>query len=359
MNFFLPSVVISFLLLTFCSQNKDQGSDQSIATHDLNKGDELSKEWEEAVETDDTTGVSWVNFQNYQQGSIYFSLVDNLRIRNAPSLKGKEIKKVGYGAMLYYSGRTRGEELSLKLRGIMRTGKWYEVTTKDGGTTGWTFAGALISDEDVIKVGPDRKYKNLQSALEATEGNTIIHIDEGKYIQDEEISVGGYVRNGVTYDVKNTLIEGKGEVKLVCSDKDANVMWIGSDDITLRNLSLYHEPKVDDGQPPYCSGNVITLDIGSNLTIEDCELNGCGRVGLYYNTGPTKVTLKNNHIFNNSFCAIIDGDGNKLFAEDPNHSHIIFENNKIEKNGNGSIEYYDRDSETYYSGDYEEEYDGH
>lgn len=358
---FIPFLLLCLMVLFSCSEREtNETTDQALVT------DTLAVEENITVSEPESTEEANAEIQ----GDPYYALVQDLNIREEPKLDGEWVSSIGYGEKVFWLGEVGGEELSLKLKGVQRTGKWYKIITSKG-KTGWTFAGGLMSDEDVIKVGPTRKFKDLETALASTKGNTIVHIDEGKYASNLEISVGGYAVKAtpeeieaglaspsgyISYDCKNTLIEGIGNVELVCTDLDANVMWIGSDDITLRNLKLRHEPKAKD-KDIGCSGNVVTLDIGENLTIENCDLNGCGRVGLYYNTGPTKVVLRNNHIWNNSYCAIIDGNGNELFSEVKNHDHITFEGNVIEKNGEGGNYIPEADFES--QEDYEAEYDGH
>lgn len=355
-------ITLGLALLFSCSEKK--ASD--IKEDAIMDSSEVNVNEPEVVETMEEKKAVY-------EGDPYYSLVETLRVREKPSLDGPLLTDLNYGEKVLWLGKVGGKELTLKLRGVNMTGRWYKIATTHG-KVGWTFSGALISDDDIIKVGPSRKFKDLEKALASTKGNTIVHIDEGRYEFDDEISVGGYAVKAtaeeieaglasasgyVSYDCKNTLIEGIGKVELICTDMDANVMWVGSDDITLRNLIMRHEPKTIDREVG-CSGNVVTLDIGSNLTIENCELNGCGRVGLYYNTGPVKVTLRNNHIWNNSLCAIIDGNGTRLYSEVTDHNHITFENNIIEKNGDDYQGEYDGESEheEYDSVD-EEMYDGH
>jgi parallel beta-helix repeat protein len=102
-----------------------------------------------------------------------------------------------------------------------------------------------------------------------------------------------------------------------------DVLFIdNSNNIKLINFKATHiEPK----GPVGCTGNVIHIENGSDITIEDCDLNGSGIVGIAaYGTKDLKVI--NNYIHENSQYGII--------YQGP---QIEIKGNRFQDNANGNI----------------------
>ena len=115
---------------------------------------------------------------------------------------------------------------------------------------------------------------------------------------------------------------------------DYNVLDIDAHYVSLRNLYLSHL----NSENADCSGDVILINAYScsNVTIENCDINGCGVVGINLYATEQNSNLnylfKNNFIHNNSEAAFkISGQG---YQKEINSSGgIVFENNKIWNNG--------------------------
>ncbi|NJO89442.1 MAG: right-handed parallel beta-helix repeat-containing protein [Chloroflexia bacterium] len=115
-------------------------------------------------------------------------------------------------------------------------------------------------------------------------------------------------------------------------------MDINAHFVKLRNLHLSHLNAENAG----CSGDVIMINSFScsDVTIENCDINGCGVVGvnLYATNRNSNLNyyFKNNSIHNNSTAAItINGES---YQEEVNKfDGIVFENNKIWNNGSDKI----------------------
>lgn len=165
------------------------------------------------------------------------------------------------------------------------------------------------------------RYSTFKEAIDnCKEGDSII-VYPGKYIYSEEINLSAdYVS-----------IIGVGKPQILCTSKEQNVLWVLSGHIVIKNLKLSH---IKPEYWSYCTGNVLALDWADDILIENCDLNGCGRIGVYMFSA-TNVVLKKNWIHDNSLSAV-QIDGEDLFSATEEYPGIVkFEGNKIEKNGGG------------------------
>jgi parallel beta-helix repeat protein len=107
-------------------------------------------------------------------------------------------------------------------------------------------------------------------------------------------------------------------------------MWIVTcRNVKIRNLHCTHTQPAEWAQ---CTGNVFALDMGENITLENCDINGCGAIGVYI-FGTTNVTLKNNFIHDNTLWAVEDGGMGMITEKDKRNNNVTFVNNKFEHNG--------------------------
>ena len=160
-------------------------------------------------------------------------------------------------------------------------------------------------------------YISLQDAMkDAKEGSELI-IYPGTYSSNKEIKIA---KDKIS-------IIGIGKPQLLCTSTTQNVFYITSEDVTVRNIYASH---VKPNAHVNCSGNVFSISNADNTTIENCDINGCGRVGVYIR-GTGNVILKNNFIHNNSLCAVqLEGiNYNQAFVSED----VIFINNRMERNG--------------------------
>lgn len=189
---------------------------------------------------------------------------------------------------------------------------------------------------DTIHIGANQKFTSLEEYF-ASEGKK-----EKVYILVHE---GTYYSHQLMIDGQDLVIEGQGQVNFYCKELYENVMWIIGTNIHVKNIHMKHfVPGTMEGQN--CSGRVIGFDGAQNITIEKCDLNGCGLAGLHDNLGNSNILIKNNFIHNNSVGAFTNIDGAIWLEEIDDHPVFHFENNHMVNNGP------DRSPETDNSTDY-------
>ena len=181
-----------------------------------------------------------------------------------------------------------------------------------------------IIPKDTIHIGPERAVKSLTDYFSDRQikKDVYILVDEGTYYS-KELSV----------EAENTVIEGIGQVNLYCNDFGENVMWVGGNHIVIKNIHMKHFlPGQLEGQN--CTGRVIGFEGAHNITIENCDLNGCGLSALHDNANNTNILIRNNYIHNNSIGAYTSLDNDLVWLKEvDNHPVFRFENNKMENNG--------------------------
>ncbi len=176
---------------------------------------------------------------------------------------------------------------------------------------------------DTIHIGSDQAYPSLEDyfASEGEKANVYLVVHEGTYYCNQLTINGEYL-----------FIEGRGQVNLYCKELYENVMWITGTNIHVKNIHMKHfVPGTMEGQN--CSGRVIGFDGAHNVTIEKCDLNGCGLAGLHDNLGNSNILIKNNYIHNNSVGAYTNIDGEIWQEEIDDHPVFYFKNNRIVNNG--------------------------
>jgi len=181
----------------------------------------------------------------------------------------------------------------------------------------------------IVNVDTGAKYKTLKEAIDnVNEGDSLV-IYPGKYIDSSFIYLGkDYVK-----------IVGIGKPQLLCTSMQENVLWVQSDHILIKGIKASHI------KPDFwanCTGNVFALDNANDVVIENCEINGCGRIGVYMFSAKG-VVLKNNWIHNNSLCAVQLDDLNLFTETDKYIEYVKFINNRIMNNGNTNINEDSRD----------------
>lgn len=175
-----------------------------------------------------------------------------------------------------------------------------------------------------ITVGKTGDYPDLQSAIDACEYRDTIKIMEGTYLSDEHINI----------DYKHRLfIYGEGNVELLCNNyNDDVIQTFQSSDITFKNLHMRHTDSDDD----ICAGAVISLSECYRITIKDCDINGCGSVGVWM-ADCQKIELRNNHIHRNWRCAIMIDFEKEYNRAVPLFPVVRYFSNTIEFNGADAV----------------------
>ncbi|HWZ22188.1 MAG TPA: right-handed parallel beta-helix repeat-containing protein [Cytophagaceae bacterium] len=160
-------------------------------------------------------------------------------------------------------------------------------------------------------------YTSIQDAMVDAKEESELIIYPGTYFSDKQIMIA---KDKIS-------IIGIGKPLVLCKSMTQNVFNITSDDVTVQNIYASH---VKSNTHTNCTGNVFSISNADNTTIENCDINGCGRVGVYIK-GTGNLVLKNNFIHDNSLCAVqLEGiNYNEPFVSED----VVFINNRMEKNG--------------------------
>ena len=187
----------------------------------------------------------------------------------------------------------------------------------------FSFSQATVSHtQEPVYIGTGHEFTSLIEFFKVDRNNVHVIVEEGTYYSKDELWVSG----------ENIIIEGQGHVNLYSTVLYSNVMWVSGDNITIKNLHMKHyKPGGLEGQN--CSGRVIGFDNANNITVESCDLNGCGLAGLHDNMGNSNIFVKDCYIHNNSIGAYTDIGGGVWMKAVDDHPVFKFENNRIENNG--------------------------
>jgi hypothetical protein len=184
---------------------------------------------------------------------------------------------------------------------------------------------AGLSFSATLVVGEGEMYSTPQMAIDAvTDGDTIL-IRAGTYESDASIELWGH---------SDVCILGEEGSKLVCTGSIENVLWIiNSDRITVSGLHATHMMPSEDER---CYGNVFGLDGCDEILIENCDINGCGAIGVYACL-MGELILRNNFIHDNTIWAI-QFEGHDLLQEYDGVTGLILEGNTLINNGGTQLD---------------------
>ncbi len=159
--------------------------------------------------------------------------------------------------------------------------------------------------------------QEIQKAIDKSQKGDVLLLKSGVYS----------VKYGLSIAYKEDLtIKGVGNVQILLDDpEDAVIEITKSSNIYVINIRASHKEPVKDpstqDSPYVCTGHVITIEESKNVNILNCELNGCGTVGVAIYSSK-KVLVNKCYIHNNSHAAI------KL----SNTKNINISQNRIENN---------------------------
>ncbi len=147
-----------------------------------------------------------------------------------------------------------------------------------------------LPDQRVIKKLTDSKTP-LQDIIDKAKDATTVKVPLGRYTSERSV-----------------VVKGRTELDIVCepgteilvSDVNADVLRIvDSRKITLRGAHLRH---VQPRKQYACHGSVLHTTDSSGIWVIDCDLNGCGAVGLYARK-VDGLTVEHCAVRDNSFVA--------------------------------------------------------
>lgn len=142
---------------------------------------------------------------------------------------------------------------------------------------------AFAANQKVVTVD------SMEEMIDAIASDTRIIIESGSYIAPAGIGEYGEVRGIRVENVSNLTIEANGFVEIKLDTGLRPVFEVAnSNNISFVGLSLGHDV------PEYgCEGEgfVISLDNSQNITIDNCDLWGCGIIGVFsISSGDINVT---------------------------------------------------------------------
>jgi hypothetical protein len=193
-------------------------------------------------------------------------------------------------------------------------------------TTDQSYPHFIPTRQDTIRIGKGQEWESLDAYFTKERQNVFVIVEDGTYYTDSDLWVSG----------KNIIIKGEGDVSLLCKELYKNVMWVEGENIVIDNLHMMHEMPGDETNQN-CSGRVLAFDHANNVTVQNCDLNGCGLAGLHDNLGNGTVYVEYNYIHNNSLGAYTDINGGVWQEEINDHPVFKFHQNRIEDNGHGMV----------------------
>lgn len=131
----------------------------------------------------------------------------------------------------------------------------------------------VIEEQITLKINPG---ENIQQKIDEAQDGTVIIISTGEYTIDEPI---------VIESRKNLIIQGDRDVWIFGNRVDFQIFMIrDSENIFIKNIKACHKigPKTQNTKvDPKRIGSVMDIDCCKNVTLENCELEGCGVYGVY------------------------------------------------------------------------------
>ena len=121
----------------------------------------------------------------------------------------------------------------------------------------------VLSDVEFFSA-PGRLYVSKDTATQADINSSLVLCDYNYYTHELAL-----------YNFRNLTIKAASGARIVAGDPDAAVMeFIDCENIRLENLTFGHTTDAT------CLGQVVGVDKCNGLTIENCDLFGCGAYGL-------------------------------------------------------------------------------
>ncbi len=149
-----------------------------------------------------------------------------------------------------------------------------------------------VSAPNIINVGADGQFTDIQRAIDYARSGEIIQIAEGFY----EISGSLMMENK-----SDITIRGTGVVDIIGLTYVHSLWLKNCRDIVIENLHLVHQM---GAEYVTCEGaNVLRLEDCDDITIRHNELNGCGNIGVYA-LNCRKIEIIKNYIHSNTSAGI-------------------------------------------------------
>lgn len=154
--------------------------------------------------------------------------------------------------------------------------------------------GGFDDHKDTIIVD---KAEEIQKAINSAESGEKIVISPGTYIVSDSILIEG--KEDIT-------IEGDNNVRILGERVDMQIFIIKDcESIVIKNISACHKLREEDKNRKFEAryGSVIDIEGCDKISIENCELEGCGVYGIY-SLNNTELSLTACYLHHNSYKAL-------------------------------------------------------
>lgn len=159
---------------------------------------------------------------------------------------------------------------------------------------------------------PPRKSLDIQGLINKAQDNSTVTIPFGEY----RLAKGLKIKNK-----KNLTLTCRPGTRILVEDTDTNVLSIHeSDGVQIENLYLRHLKPLEEHE---CHGVVVRVKDSTDTKIVNCELNGCGAIGVVgYDSNA--LLIRNCFVHHNTF--------NAFYFEDC--GEVKIQSSVVEDNGN-------------------------
>ena len=158
------------------------------------------------------------------QSNIYYSIIDDLRVRTAPDTDAQKIASIPYGGKVIYLGEESDTKEAIKLRGIVKKDKWKKVKVSVGNSSaeiiGWAFGGGLIQESKMYTKRANGLYEQAVTRAKASEIEELLDLminEDYQYqgfINYQKDSTGNYQRHG-KFSIENVAADLRNEPQRV------------------------------------------------------------------------------------------------------------------------------------------------
>ena len=138
---------------------------------------------------------------------------------------------------------------------------------------------------------PDAKV-TLQSLIDKAKDGQAVTVPRARYVSDKGVLIEKRRRLRIVYE-KGTQILAKDTYEDV-------IAVVGSADVRIENAFVSH---VKPRQEYDCHGSVVRISDSKSVSIVNCDLNGCGAVGVYARDS-SGVTISNCLVHHNTWNAL-------------------------------------------------------
>ncbi len=183
------------------------------------------------------------------------------------------------------------------------------------------------------QIKPPRKSLDIQKVIDNAQDRSTVTIPFGEYWLTKGLVIKGR---------KSFVLTSQPGTRILVKDVNADVVSVlQSEGISIKNFHLRHVNPLEEYQ---CHGVVIRVKDSNDILVTNCELDGCGAVGVS-GWSSKNILVRNCHVHHNTFnafyfqsCAdvkiqssVVEDNGNFIQMYDT--SSLEMRDNVIRRNG--------------------------